>query len=445
MNIFRETGYPAVMTLSRKIDYATLGMGQASWRACLSLAMLILGVEFWSQTAVPAAEIEKEYELYFSAEFQPQLGVAQAEIQLRQQRRLVRQLKFRAPESRYKALEADGELERSAEGFVWRPPASGGALRYEFIVDQFRESSQGRRYDARMTADWALLRAGDLFPSATVTALKGARARPSLALRGPSGWLFETRYGATSSKLLPFSDPTRLFDRPTGWMMAGDFGIRRQIIAERGVAVVAPKNSKVERMVIIAMLNWNLLELTRVFPDFPERLLIVSAGDPMWRGGLSGPGSLYLHSDRPLISENGTSPLMHELVHVASRFSARRDDDWIVEGLAEYYGIEIMRRSGTMTEPRFRRTIGYLESWAAQRKDPGLRAKKSKGANNAASAVLMYKLDQEIRQLTEGKASLDDAVNELSKNPRKVSFSGLRNAVEGLIGRESEILKTVVL
>jgi hypothetical protein len=27
----------------------------------------------------------------------------------------------------------------------------------------------------------------------------------------------------------------------------------------------------------------------KIFPDLPPRLLIVSAGDPMWRGGLSGP------------------------------------------------------------------------------------------------------------------------------------------------------------
>ena len=54
------------------------------------------------------------------------------------------------------------------------------------------------------------------------------------------------------------------------------------------------------------------------------RLLIVSAGDPMWRGGLSGPSSMFLHSDRPLISENRTSTLLHELGAHRARHPRRR-------------------------------------------------------------------------------------------------------------------------
>ena len=57
---------------------------------------------------------------------------------------------------------------------------------------------------------------------------------------------------------------------------------------------------------LLAFLRWNLPALVDIFPDFPERVLVVSAGDPMWRGGLSGPGSLYIHAERPLISGNGT-------------------------------------------------------------------------------------------------------------------------------------------
>ena len=46
---------------------------------------------------------------------------------------------------------------------------------------------------------------------------------------------------------------------------------------------------------------------------------VVGAADPMWRGGLSASNSLFLHADRPLISENGTSTLVHELTHVITR------------------------------------------------------------------------------------------------------------------------------
>ena len=50
---------------------------------------------------------------------------------------------------------------------------------------------------------------------------------------------------------------------------------------------------------------------------------------------MSGPGSLYVHADRPMISENGTSTMLHELVHVAMGVSGSAHDDWLVEGLAE--------------------------------------------------------------------------------------------------------------
>ena len=67
---------------------------------------------------------------------------------------------------------------------------------------------------------------------------------------------------------------------------------------------------------MLALLNWNLPELARAVPNLPRRLTVISAGDPMWRGGLSAPQSIFIHAERPLISENGTSTLMHEIMHI---------------------------------------------------------------------------------------------------------------------------------
>ena len=46
------------------------------------------------------------------------------------------------------------------------------------------------------------------------------------------------------------------------------------------------------------------MSLSRLLPDFPDRLTVVSATGPMWRGGLSAPASLYIHADLPLISDS---------------------------------------------------------------------------------------------------------------------------------------------
>src|SRR3546814_3722824 len=92
------------------------------------------------------------------------------------------------------------------------------------------------------------------------------------------------------------------------------------------------------------------------FGDLPRKVLIVSAGDPMWHGGLSGPRSLFVHADRPLISENGSSTLMHEMVHVVTGLRAVSGDDWIVEGIAEYYSMVLINRSGMLSDARDRKS-----------------------------------------------------------------------------------------
>src|SRR3546814_10217934 len=86
----------------------------------------------------------------------------------------------------------------------------------------------------------------------------------------------------------------------------------------------------------------------------------------MWRGGLSGPNSLYMHADRPIVSENGTSSLVHELVHVFSRIKDSDRSDWITEGLAEYYAIELVRRAGGMSEDRYQAVREHLTKWRSE-------------------------------------------------------------------------------
>ena len=137
-----------------------------------------------------------------------------------------------------------------------------------------------------------------------------------------------------------------------GWMLAGKIGSRNEKIADVRVVVAAPAGDSARRQDTLAFLKFTLPRIQEVFPHLPPRLLIVSAGDPMWRGGLSGPASMFLHSDRPLISENRTSTLLHELVHIALGIRGDEESDWIVEGLAEFYSLETLRRSGSISAQR---------------------------------------------------------------------------------------------
>ncbi|MFM7121226.1 MAG: hypothetical protein ACKOZX_13445, partial [Gammaproteobacteria bacterium] len=265
-------------------------------------------------------------------------------------------------------------------------------------------------------------------------------SRSSLILRGPRGWRFETRYGSVREPVrLPAGE--RRFVRPTGWMIGGKLGIRRDTIAERKVTVAGPSGERLRSQDFLALLRWNLPTLVDLLPRFPERLLIINAGDPMWRGGLSGPGSLYLHAERPLISADGSSTPIHELLHVGTANEALPGNDWIVEGLAEFYSIEILRRTGTISDSRARRTLAGMASRAAA--DNGQLRSPSAGADTARAVTLFRDLDRELRKAG-AKNGLDVVARPLLDGPAP-SAARLSALARTALGRPSAVLEAAVM
>ena len=372
----------------------------------------------------------KIYDVTFSATFQPAKGVIEAAMHVAQKRHLLRSLDLIAPETEFSNFRGDGTIERKGKHLLWTVPPGGGSLFYEVKVDHER----GLLLDAKMTRDWAILRLDDIFPAARVRSLRGTESRSMLELHGPAGWRFESRYGPVQ-KPRAVDDPQRRFDRPTGWLAAGELGIRKEYMGKRIVTVAGPLNQDMPRLEIIAFLRWTMPKLLKIFPDFPKRLLIVGARDDMWRGGLSGPGSVYLHTERPLISENATSALLHEMVHIATGQAPGPRDDWIIEGLAEYYSLEILRRSGGLGTQRFAQTLEWLEAWA--KKENGRLRSPSSGANTAR-AVLVFDLIQKELEANDA-GSLDQVVQQLLASG-SITSEKLQLLVEKALGEPSKKL-----
>ena len=385
--------------------------------------------------ARPGKQSSKTYALDYEADFEPDQGVVHVSVGVRQKRDLLRQLRFDFDPARYRDFQADGELVVADNQVTWRPPATGGALRFRVTLNHQRKSGS---YDSLMTGEWAVFRGDDLFPPAAVKAAKGYESKARLRMSGPDGWSFISAYPRDEDDKewyrVEWAD--RRFDRPVGWMAAGALGARWTRIGDRRLGVAGPMGQGVRHLDILAFLRWNLPELVKVFPGFPMRTLVVSAGDPMWRGGLSGPASLYLHADRPLISGNSTSTLLHELVHVAQSYRAAKDEDWIVEGIAEFYTLEIMRRSGTISEKRYERGIDQLDEWATE--SATLQAERSSGARTAKGVIVMRELDAELRQLSGGRHSLDDVARQLAEDGTPVTTERLREIAVQLGGEPVE-------
>lgn len=386
---------------------------------------------------VAAPKKPMRYKLDYEAHFIPATGIVQVSLTVRQPRHLLREVRFGFDPDRYSDFSGDGELDVNGTELRWRLPDKGGRLRFSLLLDHQRRADG---FDSLMRENWAVFRGDDLFPPAAVIAVKGASSRARLRLSGPDDWSFISAYPRSdkSPEWFRVAWKDRSFDRPVGWMSAGRLGVRWGKIAGRKVAVAGPTGQGVRHLDMLAFLRWNLPELVKVFPHFPARLLLVSAGDPMWRGGLSGPRSVYLHADRPLLSGNGTSTLLHELVHVAQAYRAVRDEDWIVEGIAEYYTLELLHRSGTISTAR--RDLGFdkLEQWAERVKS--LDGQRSTGARTAKGVTVMRALDAELRRRSDGKHSLDDVARTLAENGEPVSVARLRRASAALAGGPLEAL-----
>ncbi|MFC3606180.1 hypothetical protein [Stutzerimonas tarimensis] len=382
----------------------------------------------------------RRVDLDYHVRFLPEQDQAEVQMILARGER-VRSLDFNLGEDgRYSDFRADGEWEQSGGRGIWRPAEGQARLAWKVRISDKRSNG---RYDALMTPDWALFRGDDLVPGARLDQRDGVELVARLTFELPEGWRsVETGWPRIGKHRFRIDNPERLLDRPTGWMLAGKLGTRRARLGDTDVTVAAPVGEGARRMDILTLLTFVWPQVQNVFPRDPAKLLIVSAGDPMWRGGLSGPNSLYLHADRPLVSENGTSSLVHELVHVFSRIRHRDRSDWITEGVAEYYAIELVRRAGGISEDRYQAARERLIKWS--RDVESLRSERSSGPVTARAVLLLQDLDKEIRSRSRGRHSLDDLTRGLMRMG-PVSTDDLVELAETLLGGRSKVLDTRLL
>jgi predicted metalloprotease with PDZ domain len=166
----------------------------------------------------------------------------------------------------------------------------------------------------------------------------------------------------------------------------------------------------------------------------PPRLLVVSAPDPMWHGGLSGEDSFFVNGRIPLRSPDKTSSYLHELFHVWQPFRPGPDGHWIAEGLAEYYSLALPFRTGRLSPRAFARGLelfGRHGRW-----DVDLSRTDSPEALNNSAPLVMHWIDHEIRRTTDGQRSLDDAVRLLARAQTRLTTASFLSAVNRASGRD---------
>ncbi|GIX32969.1 MAG: hypothetical protein KatS3mg125_0925 [Lysobacterales bacterium] len=358
----------------------------------------------------PSLASAKGFDLEYEVRFLPPEGIAQVVMRIAPDAGVrVSRLDLAMPSKRYQVLAADGALRRQGPRLLWEPPAAGGALHYAYRIERRRGSAR----DALINERFALLRGDHLFPAARLLATRDARSRTSLRFRLPEGWSVETPYPRRDGEVFHVDWPGRRLSRPVGWLIAGDLGVRREVIGGTQWVVAAPRGERMRRQDLLALLRILHPELEALFGELPDKFLIVGAGKGFWRGGLSGPRSLYLHVDRPLIQEDGTSPLVHELVHSLSRIRGIQGERWIAEAFAEYYAVELIHRAGLIGDARRQRIWRGLERRAAH--VSSLSGGRCSGSCVAAAALELRTLDRRIRRLAPSSGGVDELTRRLAR------------------------------
>lgn len=406
---------------------------------CISGSTLLICLLGCTACGVPASETESDtanlqYDVHYTITPDPANATVAVTLELTQSRGQLKELSFAIAKNGPSEISADGEVDFRDGNFYWRPNRTGGILRWQIHIAH-RRTSGG--YDAWLQGDWGIFRAEDIIPRARTRTLKGARSETTMTFELPADWSAVSEYSTINSRI-KIDIAERRFDQPRGWIAVGHLGIRRETIAGTRIAVVGPEGESVRRMDMLALLNWTLPELSLLLPESIPRLTIFSAGDPMWRGGLSAPASIFIHANRPLISENATSTLIHEVMHVGLQLKTKESFDWISEGLAEYYSLELLRRGGAITARRHSKALVQLSAWADAAKS--LCKSMSTGATTALAVTVFRDLNKEILSATDGELSLDDLVARIAGSESDIDLDALGEIASVLLSRPSDVL-----
>ncbi|MDF9777407.1 hypothetical protein [Pseudomonas baetica] len=404
------------------------------WRQAWVVGLLAVNSPVWAANKV---------DLDYHVRLLPQSDQAEVRLTLAQGS-AVRSLDFDLGDgSHYSDFKADGQWQltpgNAARG-VWRPAADKASLTYRVNISHGRKNGS---FDTRMTPNWALMRGDDLVPAARLDQQDGIELVSRLVFELPGGWKsVETAWPRIGQNKFRIDNPSRLFDRPTGWMLAGQLGSRRTRLGETEVTVASPLGQSMRRMDVLTLLTFVWPQVQALYPRHPGKLLIVGANDPMWRGSRSAHESIYLNSHLPLVSESGTSALVRELAQVFGRINGTQRSDWIGEGFAEYYAIELVRRAGGMSDERYENLHGKLVR--DSKKVTTLRGEQISPAQVARAVVLLQELDREIRLKTHNKRSLDDVLRGAMRLG-EIDTQAFVQLSESVIGGSSKVLSTELL
>jgi hypothetical protein len=316
----------------------------------------------------------------------------------------------------------------------WTPGAPYAHLDYTVAIARRRPPA---RFDSYATADWVATRALHLFPEINVRFRRGtasAKSRARLIFRVPRGWHTIAAGERLGPNTYAVVEPGKRFDRPRGWFALGAITRESRAIAGSTVTIALAPGSALDAPKLLHFYGRTMPLLTSILGPPPPRILVVSAPDPMWHGGLSGEDSFFVNGRIPLRSPDRTSTYLHEMFHVWAPFTPAPDGHWVSEGLAEFYSLALQHRAGLLSDAGFERGIALFRRYG--RWDLDLSHTRDPAALNNSAPLVMHSLDVEIARATGGRASLDDVVRAVAKETEPLRTATFLRAADQVAGED---------
>ncbi len=354
----------------------------------------------------------------------------------------IREIRLPDAEGRLRSPSSSGVLTHEDQVWKWRLSGPYGHLTYRVEVNQHRGGRH--QYDSYAGPNWIVTRGRILFPRAQIAyrervlSFHNSRSdvQATIRFRLPRGWVATTAYPVETAESFRLP-PGKGLPVPRGWFALGHVKSDERDVAGVRIEIARVPGSQLDAESTFTFLDATLPPLLKLLSGsqrarVAQKLLLVSAPDPMWRGGISGRNSFFLHGDRPLRDVDRTSPVLHELFHVLQPFRPAQDADWIVEGLAEFYSVELQRRAGLIDSKTYNQALRSFHRYGLWNVD--LRQQRDNAATNNSAPLLMHVLDQRILKSTGGTRRLDDVVALLAQTQGLLTskrFQSLSSMVAG--------------
>lgn len=406
----------------------------------------------WARAEINVSEVPNFSVNHFVKVSQKTIAMPKVKVGLRGADE-VRRVTFVLERGRYRYFNGGGQIVQLGSDVIWTPERLNASLEYEVILPHERKKGV---YDSFGKKDWFITRTNDLFAYKKFAFRRSAKSLTTVSFDLPSGWDVETEMlplGQDSYRTQSF--PGHRYEWPTGWVIFGR--IERTIAkADDVVITIAYPKAFLENTSLVAI-SGNILPMSpaerfakkmvqareiyekviplmkKFLPQYARRFLIIYGEKPMWMGGLSGENSLFINRRIANLSKDYSSTLVHEYFHVCQGFKKnKKDGEWLVEGLAEYFSLLLLKEAGITTPQQFR--VG-IESYKKNGQWNVNLAKSFKKAVLYENAPLIfYTLDEMIKEKTQGQKSLKNVMAALATYAEPVGTKEFRAATESVYG-----------